>query len=248
MITPAMKLANILILLLLAGRVLGSGALDHGEALTGYDTRFVNEAGRIYTAPDPAAPGGIIGILPVGELTHALAVNSERVQVYRALPGSNQFRFENLPVGKYDLILVTKDRRVYEGLRLGAVLTELPPASRLNLETRIAKADAYFNRHLIHRCGLVNERILAFVERIRDRQILTQGGDVVNANIRRLEIIELTQATDDWQMTQTRHVYRQYEPVEPSPPFLRHTYVPALSGIRVVTTSKELGTISIPKE
>ena len=245
-----MKLAHGLIFLLLAGRVFGSGALDHGEALTGYDTRFVKDAGRIYTAPDPAATGGISGTLPAGELTHAMAVNSERVQVYRALPvpGSNQFHFEHLPVGKYDLVLVTKAHEVFEGLRLGAPLTELPPASRLNLETRIAKADAYFNRHSIHRCGIVNERILAFVERIRDRQILTQGGDVVKANVRRLEIIELAQATDDWQMTQTRHVYRQYEPIEPSPPFLRHTYVPALSGIRVVTTLKELGTLSIPKE
>ena len=243
-----MKATKILILLALSGRVYGSGALDHGEVLTGYDPRFVKEAGRIYTAPDPAATGGIAGVIPAGELTHAVAVNSERVQVYRALPGSNQFRFENLPVGKYDLILVTKDRRVYEGLRLGADIAELPPASRLNLETRIAKADAYFNRHLIHRCGIVNERILAFVERIRDRQILTQGGDVVNANIRRLEIIELTQATDDWQMTETRHVYRQYEPPETSPPFLRHVYVPALSGIRVVTTLKELGTLLLPKD
>ena len=229
-----MKATKILILLALSGRVYGSGALDHGEVLTGYDPRFVKEAGRIYTAPDPAATGGIAGVIPAGELTHAVAVNSERVQVYRALPGSNQFRFENLPVGKYDLILVTKDRRVYEGLRLGADIAELPPASRLNLETRIAKADAYFNRHLIHRCGIVNERILAFVERIRDRQILTQGGDVVNANIR--------------QMTETRHVYRQYEPPETSPPFLRHVYVPALSGIRVVTTLKELGTLLLPKD
>lgn len=245
-----MKYSHWLIGLLIVGRVFGSGALDHGEVLTGYDTRFVKEAGRIYTAPDPAASGGITGTLPAGELTHAMAVNSERVQVYRALPGadSRQFRFENLPVGKYDLVLVTKERQVFEGLRLGAAIAELPPTSRLNLETRIAKADAYFNRHIIHRCGIVNERILAFVERIRDRQILTQGGDVVNSNIRRLEVIELVQATDDWQMTQTRHIYRQYEPVEPSPPFLQSTYVPALSGIRVVTTMKELGTISVPKD
>lgn len=245
-----MKIAHVLIWLLLAGRGWGSSALDHGEALTGYDPRFVKEAGRIYTAPDPAAPGGITGALPAGEVTHALAVNSEQVQVYRALPvpGSSQFRFENLPVGKYDLVLVTKARQVFEGLRLGAALTALTPTARLNLETRVAKADSYFNRHIIHRCGLLDERILAFVERLRDRPILTQGGAGVDENMRRLEIIELTQAADDWQMTKTRHVYRQYEPREKSPPFLRHTYVPALGGIRVVTTLKELGTIMLPKD
>jgi len=244
-----MKSANWLIGLLLAGRVFGSGALDHGEATTGYDTRFVKDAGRIYTAPDPAATGGLTGTLPVGELTHAVAVDSERVKVYRALPvaGSNQFQFEHLPVGKYDLVLVTKERQIFEGLRLGDEVT-LDTGSRTNLETRIAKADSYFNRHIIHRYGIVDDRIFAFVERIRDRQILTQGGDVVKANIRRFEIIELTQADDDWQMNQTRHVYRQYEPLEKSPAFCQHTYVPALAGIRVVTTLKELGTLAVPKD
>ena len=244
-----MKLAHWLICLLLAGRVFGGDELDHGEVKTGYDTRFVNDAGRIYTAPDPAATGGLIGTLPVGELTHAMAVDSERVRVYRAVPvaGSNQFRLENLPVGKYDLVLVTKERQVFEGLRLGNAIA-LPVGSQTNLATRIAKADSYFNRHIVHRCGMVDDRILALVERIRDRQILTQSGDLVKANIRRLEIIELTQAGDDWQMNQTRHVYRQYEPLEKSPAFCRHTYVPALSGIRVVTTLKELGTIAVPKD
>ena len=244
-----MKLAYWFIGLLLAGRVLGSDALDHGEATTGYDTRFVKDAGRIYTAPDPAATGGLSGTLPVGTLTHALAVDSERVKVYRAMPvaGSNEFHFEHLPVGKYDLVLVTKERQVFEGLRLGEDLA-LPTNSQTNLETRIAKADSYFNRHIIHRCGIVDDRIFAFVERIRDRQILTQGGDVVKANIRRFEIIELTQADDDWQMNGARHVYRQYEPLEKSPAFCRHAHVPELGGIRVVTTVKELGTLTVPKD
>ena len=145
-------------------------------------------------------------------------------------------------------MLVTKERQAFEGLRLGNPLGSMPPASRLNLETRIAKADSYFNRHIVHRYGMVDDRIFAFVERIRDRQILTQGGDVVKANVRRLEIIELTQADDDWQMNQTRHVYRQYEPLEKSPPFCQHTFVPALSGIRVVTAIKELGTLAVPKD
>lgn len=244
-----MKFANGLMWLVLAGRVLGSGALDHGEATTGYDTRFVKEAGRIYTAPDPAATGGIAGTLAGGELTHAMAVDSERVKVYRAVPvaGSNEFHFEHLPVGKYDLVLVTKQRQVLEGLRLGEPIA-LPTGSATNLTKRIAKADAYFNRHIIHRCGLVDDRILAFVERIRDRQILTQGGDVVKANVRRLEIIELTQADDDWQMNQTRHVYRQYEPLEKEPAFCQDQFVPALSGIRVVTAVKDLGTIAVSKD
>ena len=247
--TAKMKFANLIVWLLLAGRVIGGDTSDHNEAKTGYDSRFVKDAGRIYTAPDSTAAGGITGTLPVGTLTHAMAIDSERVRVYRASPvaGSNQFNFVNLPVGKYDLVLVTKDRRFFEGLRLGETIT-LPIGSQANLEKRIAKADSYFNRHIIHRWGIVDDRIFALVERLRDQQILTQSGDLVKANIRRLEIIELTQATDDWQMNQTRHVYRQYEPLEKSPAFFRHKYVPVLSGIRVVTTIKELGTIAVPKD
>src|SRR5438552_1951263 len=96
------------------------------------------QAGRIYTAPESGASGGIAGTLPVGELTHAIAVDSERLKVFHGTVSGGQFWFEHLPVGKFDLVLVTKERGLYEGLRLGNDQAVLPTELRTNLEKRVA--------------------------------------------------------------------------------------------------------------
>ena len=206
------------------------------------------DPGRIYTAPDNAAPGGIQGSVTV-ELTHAIAIDHDRLHVYLAelSDGGRAFHFAHLPVGKYDLVLVTKDGAIYEGLALGDATASLSPASLKNLETRIAVADSFFNRHMVHRTGIEGDRILAFVERIRDKTILKQSGEKLDSNLRRLEIIELQQAADDWQMVTTRHIYREDEPIEDNPPFLKHFFFSALGNIRVVDSVKDLGALSLPK-
>lgn len=206
------------------------------------------ESGRIYTAPDNSAPRGIEGSVPV-ELTHAIAIDHDRLHVYLGAlsDGGRAFHFPHLPVGKYDLVLVTKGREVYEGLALGDPTTSLAPASAKNLETRISLADSFFNRYTIHRTGIDGDHILAFVERIRDKTILKQSGEKLDANLRRLEIIELDQATDDWQMVTTRHIYREDEPVEDTPPFLKHFFFSGLGNIRVVDSVKQLGPLTLPK-
>jgi hypothetical protein len=95
---------------------------------------------------------------------------------------------------------------------------------------------------------VVKATVLALVERLRDRLILQQSGEKLAANVRRLEVIELEQATDDWQMIQSRHLYREGEPIEKSPPFFQHGYLAGLSGIRVVESVKDLGTVTLPKD
>ena len=211
-------------------------------------TTSLADQGRIYTKPDPASAGGIAGSADT-ELTHALAIDHERARVYHAeLSGAEKaFRFEHLPVGKYDLVLVAKNRTVYEGLALGDSSPNPSPVSSKNLATRIAVADSFFNRHAVHRTGFEGDRALAFVERIRDRLILKQSGEKLDSNLRRLEIIELEQAADDWQMVTTRHIYREEEPVEKSPGFLRHFRISGLGNIRVVGSVKQLGTVTLPK-
>lgn len=205
------------------------------------------QAGRIYTAPE--GNGKIIGTLPVGEITHALAVDSQRLKVFRGTTNGGQFRFEHLPVGKFDLVLVTKERGVYEGLRLGNDQAVLPTELRENLEKRVAVADAFFNRSKLHRFGIDGGKALVFVERVRDKgDILKQSGEVLGENLRRLEVIELEQATDDWQMIQSRHLYREGEPIQKGSPFLKHVFVAGLGNIRVVDSIKDLGTLSVPKD
>ena len=206
------------------------------------------QPGRIYTAPDAGAAGGIAGSV-TADLTHAIAIDHDRSHVYLAelSDSGHAFRFARLPVGKYDLVLVTKDRALYEGIALGDPAASLGPASMKNLVTRISLADSFFNRYTIHRTGIAGGRVLVFVERIRDKTILKQSGEKLDADLRRLEVIELEQAGDDWQMVATRHIYREGEPIEDTPPFLKHVFFSALGNIRVVDTVKELGALTLPK-
>ena len=207
------------------------------------------QSGRIYTAPDPSATGGLNGHVDAA-LTHAIAVEHDRVRVYLADLSDNgeTFQFNHLPVGKYDLVLVTKDGGVFEGLALGSGTDSLSATSLANLETRVALADSFFNLHTIHRAGVDGTTLLAFVERISTRPVLKQSGEALNQNVRRLEVIELQQAEDDWQMTGTRHLYREAEPVVATPAFFKHAFVPKLGNIRVVDSVKDLGNLILPSQ
>jgi len=205
------------------------------------------QAGRIYTSPEPAAAGGLTGKVDA-ELTHAMAVEHDRTRVYLAelTDGGRTFRFEHLPVGKYDLVLVTRNGGLDEGLALGGTADTLEATSLTNLKTRIGLADSFFNMTMIHRFGVDDGIVLALVERISNKHILKQSGDSLDQNLRRIEIIELHQAQDDWQMVGSRHLYREGEPVVESPVFSRHTFIPGLGNLRVVDSVKDLGSISLP--
>lgn len=202
--------------------------------------------GRIYTQPLGADSGIITAKVGGAVLTHAIAVERDRARVYLAAldTGGTGFRFVNLPVGRFDLVLVTRDNRVIEGLGLGAV-ADLPADRVKTLEAGVAKADSFFNRHVIHRTGIEGESAWVFVERIRDAQILRGSGEVLNASLRRLEIIELRDATDEWQMARTRHLYREEAPNTKDIPFLAHQQLPALGGLRVAGAPRDLGTIDL---
>jgi hypothetical protein len=212
-----------------------------------YDRRFVDTAGRIYTAADSSNPGGITGALQKGDITYAMAIDHDRKRVYRGEIKGSSFSFKGIAVGKYDLVLITSDNKVYEGLALGEPTKNLSPALLQNLQVRVAKADEFYNRSTVHRVGVVEDRAFAFIERIRDRRMVKQNADVMDAEMRRLEVTELIQATDNWQMTDTRHIYREAEPgAGRHRPFLEPKNIPALGNIRVVDTVKQLGTITLP--
>lgn len=205
--------------------------------------------GRIYTKPEAGDAGAISGKVDGAILTHAIAVERDRKRVYQAslADGGKSFRFANLPVGRFDLVLVTKDGRVIEGLGLGAK-PELPEASVGHLHDGVAKADSFFNRRVIHRFGVESGVALVFAERIRDGEILRGSGQRVDVCLRRLEIIELRQADDDWQMVGTRHLYREETPPIKGIPFLTHIHLPALGGLRLAGNPKDLVLINLTKQ
>ena len=205
---------------------------------------------HLYTKPVSGASGGIHGAVD-RELTHALAVNRDRVQCFRGEIGDDarSFRLPGLPTGKYDLVLVTRTNQVLEGLALGDDAEKLTGTPLKHFEERITKADKFFNRAKVHRFGFVDggELMLAFVERIRDKLILKQSGEVLNSNLRRLEVIDLEKAADDWTMVTSRHIYREEAPVGEGMPFLQHRHVPALGNVRVIDSVKDLGSIKLPR-
>ena len=202
--------------------------------------------GRIYTQPAGSDTGVITAKVGGAVLTHAIAVERDRARVYLATldPGGTGFRFGNLPVGRFDLVLVTRDNRVIEGLGLGAV-ADLPEGRVKTLEASVTKADSFFNRHVIHRTGMEGESTWVLVERIRDGEILRGSGEVLHASLRRLEIIELREASDEWQMARTRHIYREEAAQTKDIPFLIHQQLPALGGLRVAGAPRDLGTIEL---
>ena len=205
--------------------------------------------GRIYTKPLTTDTGVISAKVNGAVLTHAIAVERDRTRVYLATldPDGSGFRFPNLPVGRFDLVLVTKDNRVLEGLALGTA-ADLPPDRAQHLEEGVAEADSFFNRRVRHRTGLVGEVALVFTERIRDGQILRGSGEELAAGLRRLEIIELREAADEWQMTRTRHLYREEAPRLKGIPFLDHRHLATLSRLRVAGTPRDLGIIDLTQD
>lgn len=204
--------------------------------------------GRIYTKPAESDAGRITGAVKGAALTHAIAVERDRTRVYLASLDTNAtgFTFDKLPIGRFDLVLVTRDNRVIEGLALGAA-ADLPEDRAQHLAQGVAKADSFFNRHVVRRIGVDDGVALVFAERIRDGEILRGSGERINACLRRLEIIELREADDDWQMVKTRHLYREETPPVKGIPFLVHQHLPALGGLRVAGSPRDLGTIDLTK-
>ena len=201
---------------------------------------------RIYTQQAGEDSGVITAKVGGAVLTHAIAVERDRARVYLAAldPGGTGFRFEKLPVGRFDLVLVTRDKRVIEGLGLGPA-ANLPEGRMKTLEADISRADSFFNRHVIHRIGIEGESACVLVERIRDGLILRGSGELLDANLRRLEIIELREASDEWQMVSTRHLYREEASQARGIPFFMHQQIPALGGLRVAGAPRDLGTIEL---
>ena len=204
----------------------------------------------LYTKPVAGASGGLSGKVDA-ELTHAIALNRDYVQCFKGelSDGGKSFRISGLPTGKYDLICVTKSGIIFEGVELGEDGSKLPPDSMKHAETRITKADTFFPKVKIHRLGLIDggEKMMLFVERTRDTFIFRQDGTQLKSNLRRIEVVELIKAKDDWQMLNTRHIYREEAPLVENMAFFSHKFAPELGNVRVIDSVKDLGSISLPK-
>lgn len=200
---------------------------------------------RLYTEAEPNNTGSLAGesSLP---LSHAVAVERDRSRVFAADLSQNRtaFSFPHLPVGKYDLLLITEDGCVFEGMFLGGDVL-LEEEQKHTLEERILAADTFFNRTKIHRIGKTEEAVLVLVERMRDAETVRHSGAALDELIRRIEVIELEPAGHTFQQIATRHLLRETSPMKKDTPFYSFQYLPELSNHRVVTSKKQLGRIPL---
>lgn len=200
----------------------------------------------IYTKPKAGAGGGIQGKVDAA-ITHAIALERDRKSCYKGAvgDGGKSFVFNGLPTGKYDLLLFTEDRVLMEGVFLGEPAEAAVKPSMKNLEERIEKADSFFNKYKLHRFGLIDEgaKLLAVVERMRDKETLTGGGEVLKGPVRRFEIAEFDKAADTWSFMVNRHLYREQDGPEQTA-FFESRHVAALGGIRVIDSLKDIGSVA----
>jgi hypothetical protein len=203
---------------------------------------------NFYTHPKPDAKGGISAAVD-RPLTHAIALERDRTSSFKGALSENgtRFVFNGLPTGKYDLILVTQDGFVLEGLLLGTGGEAVTGQGRRNFEERIEKADGFFTKYKLHRFGLVEDgsKILALIERMRDKESLEDASGK-KGPIRRFEIAEFDKAVDTWSFLRNRHLYRE-EDAPGRTAFFESHFVPSLGGVRVIDSIKDLGTLNLPR-
>ncbi|NQU38364.1 MAG: hypothetical protein HQ523_00250 [Lentisphaerae bacterium] len=204
------------------------------------------ERDRLYTATDPSASGGIQGTIltPSLPIMQVLAIPpDEPGLVYEGqLTGSDRrsFRFEGLPMRKYDLILIYEDR-FYEGLRLQRGADTLTTEDRAKIDDIVQASEPFFTKKFIHRVeGTTGRGNLArcLCTFLRDRP--SDGGEGYR---RTFKLIMLKDVGPGWQFVRARDLYPLY--VDPTLAEPHHHYAEALGGIRVTRSIKDLGELRL---
>ena len=205
----------------------------------------------LYTPPDPSATGGLHLISPL-PLEFAFAIpESNQEYVYKGTIGADQkdISFSGLPVSKYDLVLVTKDR-FYEGISLNRDENSLTPQDLTSIEEILSRSVPFMN---VKRTEAVkgtpgdNGQATALVQWMRaGGNLLNQNGDMmVGHQIRSLRLAFLADVGPGWQVTGTREIIRTDVFPDMLHGLLGVTYVDNLNGIRVVDSVKDIGLVNL---
>jgi len=209
---------------------------------------------RLYTSPKAGAAGGIRAEVPrtCGRLIAAVAVNRHRPErVYAAQVAANGYGFSlrGLPVGMYDLALFFR-LHFCEGMALHPSDDELTRPDLDAIEAVLSKTAMYFNEKRIHRCaGRPGDggRARCVLQEIRStRKRAASGTPVVLATKpRSFKLGLLADSGVGWEVVTTRELLRDEAGKDSRTGFLEHRYSTALSGIRVVDSVKQLGTLAL---
>ncbi len=207
---------------------------------------------RLYTKPDSGCLGGIEGSIayPGEEIEQILAIppDEPRLVYEGTVTGSDrcEFRFSGLPMRKYDLIVIYKNR-FYEGLQLHRDDDTLTADDRAQINATIQKCEPFFTAKIIHRLegttgrGNLARCICTFV---REKKSDTWLAEASGSGARRtFKVVMLKQVGPGWQIARTRDLYPIW--ARPSQTRPMHTYSRTLSRIRVSDCIKTLSPLNL---
>lgn len=213
------------------------------------------QSSRLYTPPDPAAPGGLRGALelPAGRtVQEVLAVSrSDPIRVYRATVDRStaSFVLEGLPVGYYDLVVWCSDA-FYEGLVLWREPSTLTEQEREAVTAHLKDCVPFFDTKRVHRCegrGGPAGQARCVLQEVRTRPVTLQDASVrSDIQIRSLKLAWLEEVGGGrWQLGGTRELVRQEVGPGDARGVLPHYFSERLRGFRVVDAVREVGVMSL---
>lgn len=205
---------------------------------------------RLYTKPDPEAAGGITGSIgiPGRPIEQILAIPPDEPRlVYEGTVTGNarrDFAFKGLPMRKYDLVVIYKDR-LYEGLSLERHDDTLTATDRQKIKATIDKAEPFFTRKIIHRLeGTTGRGELCRCICTYMRDVASTNGPDGKRNIRRtFKLVMLKDVGPGWQVVRARDLYPSWTSMTDA--VVTHRHSKALSRIRVTRSVKDLGTLTL---
>ena len=178
-------------------------------------------------------------------------------QVYLAkLEADNSFSLYGLPPGKYDLFVLCENS-FYEGLLLSREEHTLTDADTRSIRAKVTESNPFFNvksqERIEGQSGTFGKaRILE--QEVRTLPVTLQSAEVLShIQIRSIKLclmesIGTSKLGTQWEMKKTREITRQ----EAGPPdvkgLLPGYFCKALQGIRVSTSVKDLGTVTLSSD
>jgi len=217
----------------------------------------IDNRSRLYTKPDPSASGGIRGHIrsPNSPIEQILALPSDEPRhVYEGIVTGDDrrnFVFKNLPMRKYDLIVIYRNR-FYEGIRLRKGESTLTTQDREKINKTIQKSERFFDYKKIHRLegetgrgNLARAIVTYFSAKKTITYVVASSAPKGREYRRTIKLVLLKDVGPGWQITRTRDLYPKSIPPEEGKP--AHKYSKALSQVRVTDHTKDLGEIDLSK-
>ena len=178
-------------------------------------------------------------------------------QVYLAkLDANNAFSLYGLPPGKYDLFVLCENS-FYEGLLLSREEHTLAEPDIKSIKAKVTESNPFFNvknQHRIEGQSGTFGRARVLEQEVRTLPVTLQSAEVLShIQIRSIKLclmesVGTSKLGTHWEMKKTREITRQ----EVGPPDVKGPlpgyFCKALQGIRVSTSVKDIGTVTLTSD